>query len=91
MACAAARKLGTCVQRRSFRRAELEDAVLDRLRTRLMQPDAVAKFVRAFSAERTHSAATRQRPAAGRRPSGRASSASSAYMTRLPMTCARRA
>ncbi len=51
VACAAARKLGTCEQRRSFRRAELEDAVLDLLRNRLMQPDAVAEFVRAFSAE----------------------------------------
>ncbi|MGY6411659.1 MAG: recombinase family protein [Alkalilacustris sp.] len=51
VACAAARKLGTCEQRRSFRRAELEDAVLDLLRTRLMQPDAVAEFVRAFSVE----------------------------------------
>ena len=51
VACAAARKLGTCEQRRSFRRAELEEAVLDLLRTRLMQPDAVAEFVRAFSAE----------------------------------------
>ena len=51
VACAAARKLGTCEQRRSFRRGELEDAVLDLLRNRLMQPDAVAEFVRAFGAE----------------------------------------
>jgi site-specific DNA recombinase len=51
VACAAARKLGTCTQRQSFRRAELEDAVLDLLRNRLMQPDAVADFIRTFSAE----------------------------------------
>ena len=51
VACSAARKLGTCDQRRSFRRAELEAAVLDLPKTRLMQPDAVAEFVRAYGAE----------------------------------------
>ena len=70
VACAAARKLGTCEQRRSFRRGELEDAVLDLLRNRLMQPDAVAEFVRAFGAEmnaqRGDETATRSRQEAER-------------------------
>ena len=51
VACSTARKLGTCKQRRSFRRVNLEAAVLDLLRTRLMQADAVAEFVRAFGTE----------------------------------------
>ena len=51
MACSNARKLGTCEQRRSFRRGELEAAVLDLLRNRLMQPDAVAEFIAAFGNE----------------------------------------
>jgi len=51
VACSAARKLGTCEQRQSFRRTDLEAAVLDLLRHRLMQPDAVAEFVRAFGQE----------------------------------------
>lgn len=51
VACSAARKLGTCAQRQSFRRADLEAAVLNLLRTRLMQPDAVAAFVTALSKE----------------------------------------
>ena len=42
---------GTCEQRRSFRRGELEAAVLDLLRNRLMQPDAVAEFIAAFGNE----------------------------------------
>ena len=70
VACAAARKLGTCEQRRSFRRGELEDAVLDLLRNRLMQPDAVAEFVRAFgdemNAQRGDETATRSRQEAER-------------------------
>ena len=48
LACSAARKLGTCEQLRGFRREVLEEAVLDLLRARLMQPDAVAAFVKAF-------------------------------------------
>ncbi|MBV0914217.1 recombinase family protein [Anianabacter salinae] len=50
VACSAARKLGTCDQRRSFKRGVLERAVLDLLKERLMQPDAVAEFVAAFNA-----------------------------------------
>ncbi|MBI6630364.1 recombinase family protein [Pontibaca sp. S1109L] len=49
LACSAARKLGTCDQKKSIRRPVLESAVLDLLRTRLMQPDAVASFMTAYS------------------------------------------
>ncbi|WP_226689384.1 recombinase family protein [Ruegeria arenilitoris] len=49
LACSAARKLGTCSHKQSIRRNVLEDAVLDLLRQRLMQPDAVAAFIKSFS------------------------------------------
>ena len=49
LACSAARKLGTCSHKQSIRRNVLEDAVLDLLRRRLMQPDAVAAFIKSFS------------------------------------------
>ncbi|UWQ60411.1 recombinase family protein [Leisingera caerulea] len=49
LACSAARKLGTCSHKNSVRRPVLEDAVLGLLRARLMQPDAVAAFVKAFT------------------------------------------
>jgi len=51
VACAAARKLGTCTQRTSIRRAVLEEAVLGLLRDRLMQPDAVAAFIKSVGEE----------------------------------------
>jgi site-specific DNA recombinase len=46
LACSAARKLGTCTARKGLRRSVLEGVVLDLLKTRLMQPDAVAAFVK---------------------------------------------
>lgn len=46
LACSAARKLGTCDARKGIRRSVLEGVVLDLLKTRLMEPDAVAAFVR---------------------------------------------
>ncbi|WP_253276957.1 recombinase family protein, partial [Ruegeria sp. 6PALISEP08] len=49
LACSAARKLGTCSHRQSIRRNVLEDAVMDLLRQRLMQPDAVTAFIKSFS------------------------------------------
>jgi site-specific DNA recombinase len=49
LACSAARKLGTCDARKGVRRAVLEDVVLDLLKTRLMQPDAVAAFIKDFA------------------------------------------
>ena len=51
LACSAARKLGSCAQRRSFRRGDLEALILDLLRNRLMQPEAVASFISAYSTE----------------------------------------
>jgi site-specific DNA recombinase len=46
LACSAARKLDTCSARKGIRRSVLEAVVLDLLKTRLMQPDAVASFVK---------------------------------------------
>jgi site-specific DNA recombinase len=46
LACSAARKLGTCEARKGIRRSVLEGVVLDLLKTRLMEPDAVAAFVK---------------------------------------------
>ena len=64
LACSNARKLGTCDHRRGYRRGDLDEAVLALLRDRLMQPDAVAEFVSAFSAsvnaERSKEVATRK-------------------------------
>jgi DNA invertase Pin-like site-specific DNA recombinase len=51
VACGAARKLQTCTQRRGWRREVLEEAVIDVLRHRLMEPDAVAHFVDAVTRE----------------------------------------
>jgi site-specific DNA recombinase len=47
LACSNARKLGTCDERKGIRRAVLEDYVLELVRDRLMQPDAVKAFVSA--------------------------------------------
>lgn len=49
LACSAARKLDTCRSRKGIRRSVLEDVVLDLLKTRLMQPEAVSAFVRDFA------------------------------------------
>ncbi|ARE85368.1 resolvase [Roseovarius mucosus] len=51
LACSAARKLGTCDQKRSFKRHDLEEVVLNLLRERLMRPEAVAAFVSAVGRE----------------------------------------
>ena len=64
LACSNARKLGTCDHRQGYRRGDLDEAVLALLRDRLMQADAVAEFVSAFSkamnAERSKEVAQRQ-------------------------------
>lgn len=49
LACSVARKLGACASRKSIRRSVLEEAVLDLLKTRLMQPAAVATFIKDFA------------------------------------------
>lgn len=51
LACSAARKLGLCSQKRSFKRGDLENFVLELLSKRLMRPDAVAQFIAEYSAE----------------------------------------
>ena len=51
LACSAARKLGTCTQKRSFRRNDLEAAALNLLRERLMRPETIAAFVTSVSRE----------------------------------------
>ncbi|MBW4976191.1 recombinase family protein [Roseovarius mucosus] len=65
LACAAARKQGTCTQNRSFRRGDLEEVVLNLLRERLMRPEAVAAFVasvgREINAGRADASAARAR------------------------------
>ena len=65
LACSATRKLGSCTERQSIRRAVLEEAVLKLLRDRLTQPDAVAAFItsmtREINARRGAEAGQRQR------------------------------
>jgi site-specific DNA recombinase len=51
LACANARKLDRCDQRKAIRRAVLEDFVLDLVRDRMMQPEAVKAFVAAYTQE----------------------------------------
>jgi site-specific DNA recombinase len=51
LACSAARGSGTCSNRQSIRRVALEALILDALRQRLMAPDLVEEFVRAFQKE----------------------------------------
>jgi len=51
LACSAAKKLRTCTQSKSIKREVLEEAVLDLLRNKLMQPEAVAAFTKAYGLE----------------------------------------
>ncbi len=48
LACSVARGSGTCSNRQSIRRNVLERMILDALRQRLMAPELVEEFVRAF-------------------------------------------
>ena len=91
LACSAARKLGTCDQRRSIKRETLEAAVLDLLRERLMQPDAVAEFITAFNAEVNAKRSSETTERAASRKSGQLSRANSTGSTTRSQTgCARR-
>ena len=49
--CSAARRQGTCSNRRSIPRPKLENLILAALKRDLMQPPLVAEFIRAFHAE----------------------------------------
>jgi site-specific DNA recombinase len=51
MACDHARNQGTCANRRGVKRARIEGAVLETLKTNLMQPHLVEAFIREFHAE----------------------------------------
>ena len=51
LSCSAARRLGTCKNRKGIRRAVLEGLILDALKHNLMHPDFVAEFIREFHAE----------------------------------------
>jgi len=51
LACSAARGSGTCSNRESIRRAALEGLIIDGLRQRLMAPEFVEEFIRAFQNE----------------------------------------
>jgi hypothetical protein len=51
LACSAARGSGTCSNRQSMRRGLLEGMILEGLRQRLMAPELVEEFVRAFQKE----------------------------------------
>jgi hypothetical protein len=51
LGCATARQQGNCTNTRSIRRGPLENVILDSLRDRLMEPDLVAEFTRAFTME----------------------------------------
>ena len=63
LACANARKLGTCGHRTGLRRPEVEELILDLLRDRLLAPEAVAAFVAGYSEElnRTRADSTSRR------------------------------
>jgi len=49
LACSRARKMETCDQKRSIRRQVLENQILELIQKRLMQPEAVATFIAAYS------------------------------------------
>jgi site-specific DNA recombinase len=51
LSCSAARRLGTCKNRKGIRRAVLEGLILDGLKHNLMHPDFVAEFIKEFHAE----------------------------------------
>ena len=51
LACSAARKSGTCTNRRGMPRKVLEDVILDTLKHHLMAPELVKEFVTAFQEE----------------------------------------
>jgi site-specific DNA recombinase len=51
LSCSAARRLGTCHNRKGIRRGVLEGIILDALKHNLMHPDLVAEFIKEFHAE----------------------------------------
>ncbi len=51
LCCSAARRLGTCDNRKGIRRGVLEGLILDAIKDNLMHPDLVAEFIKEFHAE----------------------------------------
>ena len=51
LGCGGARNIGNCGNRQSIRRPLLEHLILDALKSRLMQPDAVQEFISEFGRE----------------------------------------
>ncbi|MEJ0094982.1 MAG: zinc ribbon domain-containing protein [Methylocella sp.] len=51
IACSAARRQGTCVNRASVRRSEIDSWIIDALQRQLLALDLVEEFVRAFNKE----------------------------------------
>jgi hypothetical protein len=51
IACSAARRQGTCTNRASIRRNEIEVWIVEALRRQLMAPDLVGEFIRTFNDE----------------------------------------
>ncbi|RAP39393.1 hypothetical protein BYZ73_20770 [Rhodovulum viride] len=51
LGCAAARNSGTCTNRKTIKRLDVEARVLDGLKTQLMHPDLVAEFIAEFHRE----------------------------------------
>jgi site-specific DNA recombinase len=51
IACSAARRQGTCTNRASIRRNEIEGWIVEALRRQLMAPDLVREFIRTFNEE----------------------------------------
>ena len=51
IACSAARRQGTCTNRASIRRNEIEGWIVEALRRQLMAPDLVGEFIRTFNDE----------------------------------------
>src|SRR5208337_2799208 len=51
LCCSAARRLGTCKNRKGIRRPFLEGLIVDALKWNLMRPDLAAEFIKEFHAE----------------------------------------
>src|SRR6266480_1657102 len=51
IACSTARRQGTCTNRASIRRSEIERWIVEALRHQLMAPDLVSEFIRTFNDE----------------------------------------
>ena len=67
-ACSTRKQKGTCYNRLTITRQAVEARVLDRLKERLLAPDLVAAFVKAFREETKRSGPSRP-SASARRPS----------------------